>query len=57
MPLDVDPLGLLELLEVELLLLAQLGYQVVDVSWIPCMKLFELLVEYSELVCLLKWSI
>jgi len=55
--LDVDPLGLLELLEVELLLLAQLGYQVVDVSWIPCMKLFELLVEYSELVCLLKWSI
>jgi hypothetical protein len=55
--LDVDPLGLLELLEVELLLLAQLGNQVVDVSRIPGMKLFELLVEYSELVCLLKWSI
>jgi len=50
----LDALGLDELLQELLLVLCQLGNQVVDIAGVARVKLAELLVEDGELVCLLE---
>lgn len=55
--LDLNTLGFNQLLEELLLVLVELGHQVVDVVSVSAMQVAELLVEYVELVGSLEGSI